>query len=198
MCLAIAVIGVAALCQGAYDASQRVQHAYEPLPTDGELPAGAFFRARPSDGGALEYHEHGSDRPDARVWFFVHGSSSTGDVLRIFPGLADELKQRNVRVIAPTMPGWGASDPYGPALDISSAEWLERWAKDTLALLDHLEVEKATVSGLFAASVCYGVLLKKMCRYELGRCARSRNSRCARQGRPTCRCCTPDRDDVGS
>ena len=144
--VALLVAVVAGLC---YNASLAVEHLLEPMPTAEELPAGAhYFHGRPSDGGNLEWHEYGSAEPGAHVWLLVHGSVSTGGVFHIFPDFDRRMREMNVRVIAPTMPGWGASDAYTPLFEMTGGPWLDRWTQDTLALLDSLDVDKFAVSGM--------------------------------------------------
>eukprot|EP00927_Polykrikos_kofoidii_P016101 TRINITY_DN17228_c0_g1_i3.p1 TRINITY_DN17228_c0_g1~~TRINITY_DN17228_c0_g1_i3.p1 ORF type:complete len:352 (-),score=40.75 TRINITY_DN17228_c0_g1_i3:141-1196(-) len=147
----IAVLLAALLLGVCYNAALRVQDNYEPFPSPEELAAqysGKYFRQRPSDGGSLEYYEYGSQEATARVWFLIHGGVATGGHFKIFPDFDARMKELNVRVVAPTMPGWGASDAYGPLFEIIGDQWLEKWAQDSLALMDHLKIEKVAVSGL--------------------------------------------------
>lgn len=147
----VAVLLPALLCGWMHAAWRRVQDAYEPFPTAEQLAAqtsGRFFHPRPSDGGSLEYCVYGSEEATARVWLLVHGALSTGGMPTIFPHFDARMKELDVLVVAPTMPGWGASDPYGPLFDVDGAQWLKRWAQDSMALMDHLGVDKFSVSGL--------------------------------------------------
>lgn len=149
--IAIAVLFVALLCGACYNAALRVQANYGLFPSTEQLAAqssGKYFLQRPSDGGSLEYYEYGSQDATARVWFHVHGGLNTGQMLKIFPDFDARMIELNVRVVAPTMPGWGASDAYKPLFEINGAQWLERWAQDSLALMDHLKIVKFAVSGL--------------------------------------------------
>lgn len=118
-----------------------------------ETAGGRYFRQRPSDGGSLEYHEYGSQDPTARTWLLVHGGMSTGGQFSIFPEFDVRMKALNVRVVAPTMPGWGASDAYGPLFEVTGAQWVARWTQDSLALMDHLKLERFAVSGLSLGGV---------------------------------------------
>ncbi|CAE7332010.1 unnamed protein product [Symbiodinium natans] len=146
---AVIALLAAVLTGMCYNASLAAQRLIEPMPTAEELPAGArYFRDRPSDGGRLEWHEYGSTEPGAQVWLLVHGSVSTGGVFHIFPGFDRRMRELGVRVIAPTMPGWGASDAYTPVFKMTGGLWLARWTQDTLALLDSLGVDKFAVSGM--------------------------------------------------
>jgi pimeloyl-ACP methyl ester carboxylesterase len=156
--LAAALAGF--LAHSSFMASQRVEAplgTYAQLPQQQETESAETplkrFRSRPSDGGSLEYFEYGSNDPGAAVWLFIHGAVSTGGMLNIFPGFEAEMRAMNVRVIAPTMPGWGTSDPYpldGSIFDISGSRWLKQWAQDSLALMDFLNVSgrKFAVSGM--------------------------------------------------
>eukprot|EP00931_Biecheleriopsis_adriatica_P123251 TRINITY_DN98293_c0_g1_i1.p1 TRINITY_DN98293_c0_g1~~TRINITY_DN98293_c0_g1_i1.p1 ORF type:complete len:377 (+),score=41.91 TRINITY_DN98293_c0_g1_i1:98-1132(+) len=149
--IALAVLVVALICGLCYNAALRAQTNYEPFPSEEQLAAqysGQYFRQRPSDGGSLEYYEYGSQQATARVWLYLHGGLSTGRMLQIFPNFDEKMKELNVRVVAPTMPGWGASDAYGPTFDISGAQWLAWWAEDSLALIDHLNIQEFAVTGL--------------------------------------------------
>jgi pimeloyl-ACP methyl ester carboxylesterase len=148
------VVHLVALIFGlGYRASLHVLETYEPFPTRFDGTHAKYFRNRPSDGGSLEFHEYGAVTSTARVWFFVHGGMSTGGMLGIFPDFDARMKELDIRVVAPTMPGWGASDPYTPVFEITGAQWLERWARDTMALADHLGVARFAVSGLSLGGV---------------------------------------------
>eukprot|EP01079_Euglenida_sp_SAG-EU17-18_P006005 gene6005-1072_t len=105
---------------------------------------------RPSDGGRIEYFKFGSDAdsPTAVRWVVVHGSMNTGQMLTLFPGFDQAMANLSVSVIAPTMPGWGASDPYHPTFGITSQDWVQRWTLDTVALLDALGGGPCWVSGI--------------------------------------------------
>ena len=150
---AVAVLLAAVLAHACYNAAARVEAdvSYEPFPSPealAEQTSGRYFRARPSDGGSLEYYEYGSQAAGARAWLLVHGAASTGGMLNIFPDFDARMQALNVRVVAPTMPGWGASDAYGPVFETTGAQWLARWAQDSMALMDHLGVGRFAVSGL--------------------------------------------------
>jgi len=156
LAFAIAVLLVALLCGACFNVALRIQANYEPFPSAEQLAAqssGKYFQQRPSDGGSLEYYEYGSRDATARVWFHIHGGLSTGQMLKIFPDFDARMKELNVRVVAPTMPGWGASDAYTPLFDTDGAQWLERWAQDSLALMDHLKIKEFVVSGLSLGAV---------------------------------------------
>ena len=153
---AIAVLLAAVLFNRCHEATLRVTTNYAPFPSPEALAlqtSDQCFRARPSDGGALAFNEYGSQEADARVWLLVHGGASTGRMFRIFPDFDARMKALNVRVVAPTMPGWGTSDAYGPLFEVTGAQWLARWAEDSLALMDHLEIERFAVSGLSLGGV---------------------------------------------
>jgi pimeloyl-ACP methyl ester carboxylesterase len=127
-----------------------VQQPCQPFPTPEALAESdiSLFQ-RPSDGGNLEWFEYGAkDEPSAIVWLFVHGAMSTGGVLEIFPDFDQRMRDLNVRVIAPTMPGWGASDGYKPLFEITNHVWLDHWRQDALALVDSLNIDKFWVSGM--------------------------------------------------
>ncbi|CAJ1379920.1 unnamed protein product [Effrenium voratum] len=145
---AIVALLVALLVGLCFSAASVAEGFLEPMPPAEELPAGARYFHRPSDDGRLEWHEYGSTRPEARVWVLVHGAVSTGGVFHIFPGFDRRMREMEVRVIAPTMPGWGASDPYTPVFEMTGGTWLERWSTDALALLNSLGVDQFTVSGM--------------------------------------------------
>ena len=58
------------------------------------------------------------------------------------------MRELNVRVIAPTMPGWATSTGYGPLFEITNHLWLENWRKDAMDLVNFLNVDKFWVSGM--------------------------------------------------
>lgn len=145
------VFGLLAVFGGfCYNARLNVQLPCQPFPTPEVLAeAGISLFERPSDGGKLEWLEYGAiGDPNAVVWLVVHGAVSTGGIFGIYPNFDQRMREKNVRVIAPTMPGWGTSDGYEPLFDITNRAWLERWRQDALALVDSLNVDKFWVSGM--------------------------------------------------
>lgn len=145
------VVGVLAVLAGlSYNASLNIHQPCEAFPAPEVLAAsGISLFTRPSDGGNLEWLEYGAKGDlHAVVWIFIHGAVSTGGVLEIYPNFNKHMHRKNVRVIAPTMPGWGVSDGYVPVFDTTNHDWLQRWRQDALALVDSLNVDKFWVSGM--------------------------------------------------
>jgi pimeloyl-ACP methyl ester carboxylesterase len=61
-------------------------------------------------GRSIEYFVWGSERPDATVVVYCHGSNSTGKHLNQFMFPHDVLLELNVKAISPSYPGHGGSD----------------------------------------------------------------------------------------
>jgi pimeloyl-ACP methyl ester carboxylesterase len=87
------------------------------------------------DGRTLAYEIHGD--PDGAPLVFHHGAPGSCVLGALFSEAADE---HGVRVIAPTRPGYGASDP-----DPNGT--LDTWADDCLTLADHHSHGSFAVTG---------------------------------------------------
>jgi len=97
--------------------------------TEGVPPGGEPVR--------IAFREWPGDTPDAPVLVMLHGSpGSSGDFLRLGPELAGPF-----RVLAPDLPGFGASERQVPDYSIAAH------AASTLAWLDRLGVGKVHVLG---------------------------------------------------
>lgn len=87
------------------------------------------------DGRTLAYEIHGD--PDGAPLVFHHGMPGS----RVLGTLLSETaNEHGVRVIAPTRPGYGASDP-------DPNRTLDTWADDCVALADHLSLGSFAVVG---------------------------------------------------
>ena len=88
------------------------------------------------DGRVLAYTDIGA--PTGRVVMYFHGAPSSRLDLGFF---ADELAERDVRVLSTDRPGYGRSSPQ-PGRD-----WAD-WPTDLAVLADHVGVERFAVLGL--------------------------------------------------
>lgn len=87
------------------------------------------------DGRKLGYDEYGV--PNGKPIFYFHGSPSSRLECALY--VNEELLQRlNVRLIAADRPGMGLSDPQ-PNLRMTD------WARDVVALTDHLQIERFAI-----------------------------------------------------
>lgn len=87
------------------------------------------------DGRKLGYDEYGI--PNGKPIFYFHGSPSSRLECALY--VNEELLQRlNVRLIAADRPGMGLSDPQ-PNLRMTD------WARDVVALADHLQIERFAI-----------------------------------------------------
>ncbi len=87
------------------------------------------------DGRKLGYDEYGV--PNEKPIFYFHGSPSSRLECALY--VNEELLQRlNVRLIAADRPGMGLSDPQ-PNLRMTD------WARDVVALADHLQIERFAI-----------------------------------------------------
>lgn len=89
------------------------------------------------DGRRLVYATSG-DKDDAPL-VFHHGNPGTCLLGSLFDTVA---REQNVRVIAPTRPGYGGSDPADTTL--------ETWATDCEELARHLSLDSFTSAGFSA------------------------------------------------
>jgi pimeloyl-ACP methyl ester carboxylesterase len=88
-----------------------------------------------SDGRSLAYEIYGNR--DGTPLVFHHGVPGS----RVLGTLLSETAcEQNVRVIAPTRPGYGASDP-------DPDRTIDTWADDCVTLADHLSLESFAVVG---------------------------------------------------
>lgn len=87
------------------------------------------------DGRTLAYEIHGDS--DGAPLVFHHGVPGSRVLGTLLSEAADE---QSVQVIAPTRPGYGASDP-------DPNRTLDTWADDCVALADHLSLGSFAVVG---------------------------------------------------
>lgn len=104
-----------------------------------EAEGGKHVRAK--DGRIIEYFICGSERADARVLVYCHGSMSTGKMFGTLPKWVAKAKSLNVKVIAITQPGGGYSS-------IQPGRRIENWPRDDLQPVLAAE----GVNGAFATS----------------------------------------------
>jgi pimeloyl-ACP methyl ester carboxylesterase len=102
--------------------------------TDPPYEVGSFE----SDGLELYYEIHGHGR---RVLVFLHGILLDANLNR---RLADDLAADGNRVILLDLPGHGLSAKPARA----SAHRMDTYAHHVIALLDHLDIDKAVVGGV--------------------------------------------------
>ncbi|KAJ3106976.1 hypothetical protein HDU97_005257 [Phlyctochytrium planicorne] len=106
------------------------------------LPPTAKSLTRPNNR-LLEYFEFGSTDPTATVLLALHGSSTTGN---LFKPLDAWCLDHNVRIVAPTLPGYGLTS-WVPVED------MEAWMEDVEALLAEVGAERFHVAGASLGSV---------------------------------------------
>jgi len=122
------------------------------LPFDAKACEKAGCRHVASRDGTrvVAYYVFGSDRPDAKVVVFCHGMGDEGS---FFPGLLLNnntnnkiFEQRNIKAIAPALPGHGFSDTQ-------KGRTIGNWPRDDLEPilkreLQHLTNKKFIVQGI--------------------------------------------------
>jgi pimeloyl-ACP methyl ester carboxylesterase len=95
-----------------------------------------------SDGRLLEYFVHG--KPNGKtVLLAIHGAQTTG---KLFSILHDWALENDVRIVSPTLPGFGLSPfhrLYTP----------REWVRDLQELLAHLKVHRFHVLGTSLGSI---------------------------------------------
>ncbi|WP_049888044.1 MULTISPECIES: alpha/beta fold hydrolase [unclassified Natrinema] len=87
------------------------------------------------DGRTLAFATYGE--PDGKPLLFHHGTPGSSHLGAL---LSDPARTRGVRVIAPSRPGYGQSDPNPDGT-------FETWATDCRALIDALGLESVAVAG---------------------------------------------------
>ncbi|WP_126663782.1 alpha/beta hydrolase [Haloterrigena salifodinae] len=88
-----------------------------------------------SDGRTLAFATYGD--PDGAPLVFHHGTPGSSHLGAV---LSASACSRGVRVIAPSRPGYGRSDPHPDGT-------FETWAEDCRALVDALGLESVAVAG---------------------------------------------------
>jgi len=101
-----------------------------------------------SNGRALEYVQVGP--ADGTPILFLHGIIDSN---RFPAAVIDQLYDRSIRLIVPTRPNYGGSDPY-----VSDENGLAECADDICALLNYLGIERLALIGHMAGTV-YGIAL---------------------------------------
>ena len=91
------------------------------------------------DGTTIAYLDEGAGDPVV----LVHGFASTKEVNWVFPGWIAPLKEAGRRVIALDNRGHGASTKYYE----TERYHIPEMTKDVIALLDHLQIQKADFVG---------------------------------------------------
>lgn len=114
--------------------------AGEPFQSPSDAPTSTLQRP---GGRRLLYSTIGPG--DGRPVLFIHGMLDGHGVTGHCRNLLDE---RNIRLICPVRPHFGASDPDGGPKGAP-----DRFAKDLAGLLDHLAIDRAPVIGHMAGSV---------------------------------------------
>eukprot|EP01027_Heterolobosea_sp_BB2_P012035 GEZU01017463.1.p1 GENE.GEZU01017463.1~~GEZU01017463.1.p1 ORF type:complete len:169 (-),score=34.22 GEZU01017463.1:23-499(-) len=106
---------------------------------ESDLVAAGVKFIRLEDGRLLEYHEYGcTDSADAETVLFFHGVGGTGEYLRFQDHV---FKQANVRIVAPTRPGYGFSDA------VQDRSSILEWTRDVEQLADALKLNKFGIIG---------------------------------------------------
>ena len=119
-----------------------------PNPTMEQITAAGGNAFSLKDGRLVEYFVHG-DVNGKKTLIALHGAQTTG---KLFDLLADWAKKNDVRIIAPTLPGYGLTTfnakSYAP----------EDWVADAVELLDNLKVGSFAILGTSLGSI-YAVAL---------------------------------------
>jgi pimeloyl-ACP methyl ester carboxylesterase len=101
------------------------------------------------DGRLLEYFVHGNPQ-GRRTLVALHGAQTTG---KLFALLSDWATSNDIRIIAPTLPGFGLS-----TFNRNSIVPSEEWADDAMQLLSALNVDSFSLLGTSLGSI-YAVAL---------------------------------------
>jgi len=114
--------------------------------------SGGKFIVSPS-GRLMEYFEFGSTKSEATsTLLLLHGAMTTGQLWQIHDNWG---KQNKVRIIAPSIPGWGLSEHKG--IDIKNQP--QEFIPDVLALMktklniDKFHVAGASLGSIYAAQI---------------------------------------------
>ena len=105
---------------------------------------GDYFFLRLQDGSFVEWYEFGATRSGS-VLVMLHGINSTGKLWKV----ADDFgKKNNIRIICPSLPGWGLSSAKR---NLGPFEWAR--TDMTNLLVDHLKLGKIYVFGASLGSI---------------------------------------------
>jgi pimeloyl-ACP methyl ester carboxylesterase len=108
------------------------------------------------DGRVMEFFEHGATEADASITLIaIHGAQTTG---KLFEILNPWGKQAKIRIISPSLPGFGLSS-YDPA-----NHTVDSWVKDLEELTDFLGVERFHVVGTSLGSIYAAAVPVLFCR----------------------------------
>lgn len=114
---------------------------------------GQFFKTKGQR--VIQYFEFGAPKEESKHTFMIlHGAMTTGELWKIHDKWA---KERNIRLISPTLPGWGLSTSI--SIEQSSVqEWTE---KDISEFIEYLGFNEKNQFHLVAASLgsIYGASL---------------------------------------
>ncbi len=99
------------------------------------------------DGRTLAYADNGNTSSTTLI-LYLHGAFSVGDASRLSPTLV----QRNVHFVAPSLHGWGHSDPI-PNL----SNYSKTLAADITALITHLHPDLQDLK-LYICAHCFGTV----------------------------------------
>jgi pimeloyl-ACP methyl ester carboxylesterase len=103
------------------------------------------------DGRMLEYFVHGAPQGE-KTLLALHGAQTTG---KLFELLSDWARANNVRIIAPTLPGFGLSTHN--IRSIAPADWVE----DALEMLSALKVQRFSLLGTSLGSIYAAALVAR-------------------------------------
>ncbi|KAI9002489.1 Alpha/Beta hydrolase protein [Hyaloraphidium curvatum] len=139
--VALAVAAAAATSAVAY--AVRATSAPSPRATERAIAdAGGATLILPDDR-LLEYFEHG-DRSSPRVLLAIHGAQTTGNLFALLDPWA---RRAGIRIVAPTLPGFGHSsfphDGYSP----------KSWVRDAEFLLGSLGIREFDLLGTSLGSI---------------------------------------------
>jgi pimeloyl-ACP methyl ester carboxylesterase len=108
--------------------------------------SGAKSLSTPS-GRLLEYFEFGASKSDATATLLLlHGAMTTGALWQTHDEWA---KRRKVRIISPSLPGWGLSEHKG----IDSMTQPQEFVLDVVHLMSTVEISRFHVAGASLGSV---------------------------------------------
>lgn len=96
------------------------------------------------DGRILEYFitpPNGLHNQETNTILFIHGFVMTGRFIpKLLERYQDELTQKNIRIISPSIPGWGLSTS-------NPSHTLGAFAEDVEQLVDHLGIKTFSIVG---------------------------------------------------
>jgi pimeloyl-ACP methyl ester carboxylesterase len=141
---ALKYAGLLSVASGCVIVAYSAATAFTPSPRMSEesivKDGGKTYRL--SDGRMMEYFVHGNPTATSTL-IALHGANTTGNLFQLLHQWGID---NNVRIIAPSLPGFGKSEPRYNSANVPSYDLLS-WAQDTSLFLQSIQIDDFYVLG---------------------------------------------------